>query len=40
MRKTYPLDYSAQEVQRLADQAALIEEATEEVLRHAGKSGG
>jgi ubiquinone/menaquinone biosynthesis C-methylase UbiE len=32
----YPLGYSAQESQRLADQAALIEETTADVLRRAG----
>ena len=36
----YPLGYSAQEAQRLADQAAQIEESTEDVLRRAGLRRG
>jgi 2-polyprenyl-3-methyl-5-hydroxy-6-metoxy-1,4-benzoquinol methylase len=32
----YPLGYSTREAQRLADQGALIEEATEDVFRRAG----
>ena len=38
--KDYPLGYSAQEAQRLADQAAQIEELTEDVLRRAGLRRG
>ncbi len=38
MRKSqdYPLGYSEQEARRLADQAALLEDLTEDVLRRAG----
>jgi protein-L-isoaspartate O-methyltransferase len=36
----YPLGYSEQEAQRLAAQAALIEELTEDVLRRAGIRSG
>jgi 2-polyprenyl-3-methyl-5-hydroxy-6-metoxy-1,4-benzoquinol methylase len=36
----YPLGYSAQEAQRLADQGALLEELTEDVLRRAGLRRG
>ena len=36
----YPLGYSAQEAQRLADQAAQLEEFTEDVLRRAGLRRG
>lgn len=36
----YPLGYSAQEAQRLADQAAQLEELTEDVLRRAGLRPG
>jgi ubiquinone/menaquinone biosynthesis C-methylase UbiE len=36
----YPLGYSDREAQRLADQAALIEEATEDVFRRAGLRSG
>lgn len=34
--QNYPLGYSAQEAQRLADQAAVMEQHTEDVLRRAG----
>jgi cyclopropane fatty-acyl-phospholipid synthase-like methyltransferase len=36
----YPLGYSAQEAQRLADQGAQLEELTEDVLRRAGLRRG
>lgn len=38
--KDYPLGYSAQEAQRLADQAVQVEELTEDVLRRAGLRQG
>ncbi len=36
----YPLGYSTQEAQRLADQGALLEDLTEDVLRRAGLRQG
>jgi ubiquinone/menaquinone biosynthesis C-methylase UbiE len=38
--KDYPLGYSAQEAQRLADQGAQLDELTEDVLRRAGLRRG
>ena len=36
-KQNYPLGYSTREAQRLADQAAQVEELTEDVLRRAGQ---
>ena len=38
--KDYPLGYSAREAQRLADQAAQVEQLTKDVLRRAGLQPG
>jgi protein-L-isoaspartate O-methyltransferase len=40
MNKDYPLGYSPQEAKRLADQAAVLEGLTEDVLRRAGLRPG
>lgn len=40
MSKDYPLGYSHEEAQRLADQAAVLEGLTEDVLRRAGLRPG